>query len=155
MIQRIQTLYLLLAAVLMGLTIFLPLATFYGEGHEFVLTGLSVTDLTDPAAPEVMTTNVYLMVLIGLATLLPLVVIFLYKKQFLQVRLCFTETVLLLGTQGFVAYYIMHYLKVIDVVSWKFGIPSVFPIVALVFVVLAIRGIVRDQNLIKSLDRIR
>ncbi len=156
MIQRKQTLYLLAAAVLMALTLFMPLATYFGQGGEFVLKGLAVTDITDPAAPVATAVPVvYMTVLLGLAALLPLVVIFLYKKRFLQVRLCFTETVLLLGAQGFIAYYVYNLYKSFEVTSWKFGIASIFPLLALVFIVLAIRAIVRDHNLIKSLDRIR
>lgn len=155
MIQRKQTLYLLVAAVLMALTLLLPLATYFGQGSEFVLTGLSVTDITDPGAPVAAFTPIYLTILLALAALLPLVIIFLYKKRFLQVRLCFTETVLLIGAQGFVAYHVYNLYKSIDVVSWKIGIPSIFPLLALVFTILAIRAIVRDANLIKSLNRIR
>lgn len=155
MIQRKQTLYLLAAAVLMALTLLLPLATYFVQGREFVLTGLRVTDITDPGAPVAAFTPICLTVVLALATLLPLVIIFLYKKRFLQVRLCFTETVLLIGTQGFIAYHVYNLYKSTEVVSWKFGIPSIFPILALVFIILAIRAIVRDEKLIKSLNRIR
>ncbi len=155
MIQRKQTLHLLAAAILMALTLFMPLATYFGQGSEFVLKGLGVTDITDPAAPVPAFTPIYLSVLLGLAALLPLVIIFLYKKRFLQVRLCFAETVLLLGAQGFIAYYIYNLYKSFEVTSWKFGVTAIFPIFALLFVIHAIRAIVRDHNLIKSLDRIR
>ena len=155
MIQRIQTVYLLAAAALMTLTLFMPLATYYGQGSEFVLNGMEVVNTTNPDAAETVFQPVYLTVLLAISALLPLVVIFLYKRRFLQARLCFTETVLLLGSQGFIAYYVYHLYKSFDVVSWKFGIPSVFPLVALVFVILAIRGIVRDDRLVKSLNRIR
>lgn len=140
----------------MSFTLFLPLATYFGHGSEFILKGIGVIDTTDPALPVATSVPVvYLTILLALATLLPLVIIFLFKKRFLQVRLCFTEVVLLLGAQGFIAYYIYNMYKSFDVASWKFGVPSVFPILALIFVVLAIRAIIHDHNLIKSLDRIR
>ena len=159
MIQRKQTLYLLVAAILMAMTLFMPLATFFGQSQilscEITLTGFEATDTTLPDAPQTVMHVTYLTILLGLSTLLPLVIIFLYKKRFLQVRLCFTETVLLLGSQGFIAYYVYNLYRSFEVISWKFGIPSIFPILALVFIVLAIRGIVNDEKLVKSLNRIR
>ena len=156
MIQRKQTLYLLAAAVLMAITLLMPLATYFGrEGSEYVLKGLGVFELIDAVHPSPVFTTLYLAVLLALSALLPLVIIFLFKKRFLQVRLCFAETVLLLGAQGFIAYHIYNLYKSVDVASWKFGVPSIFPILALVFVILAIRAIIRDHNLIKSLNRIR
>ncbi|MCL2561014.1 MAG: DUF4293 domain-containing protein [Rikenellaceae bacterium] len=155
MIQRIQTIYLLGAAVLMALALVLPLATFYGQGHEFMLRGTAIADTTDKTSPILMVATPWLATLLILAAVVPLAAIFLYKKRMVQTRLCFFEAVLLLGAQGFMAYYIIHYKAVIDAVSWKFGIATIFPAVAFVLVVLAVRAIIRDELLIKSLNRFR
>lgn len=155
MIQRKQTLFLLIAAALMVTAFFMPLARFFGEGHEITLTSMEVLDTTHPDMAQPLFKTVCLAILIGLSALLPLLTIFLYKKRFLQLRLCFTEIVLLLGAQGFIVYHVYHLYKSMETVTWKFGISSIFPLLAIFFVALAMRGIVKDQQLIKSLDRIR
>jgi hypothetical protein len=154
MIQRKQTLYLLVAAVLMTLAILQPLATYYVQDGELVLKAIDGLDMITDQAASTSSILIYLTALMAIAALMPIVIIFLYKNLLLQARLCFTEVVLLLCTQGFVAYHI-YICKTVDIVSWKFGIPAVFPIIALIFTLLAIRGIVHDHKLIKSLNRIR
>lgn len=87
MIQRIQTLYLLIVAILMALTLFLPLAWFASDAGEFTLRAFGL----ETAAGEVAQPTSYLGILLVLACLLPLVVIFLYKRRLLQIRLCVAE----------------------------------------------------------------
>ncbi len=140
MIQRIQTLYLTAATALMACAFWLPLATFFGQGEEIVLRSMEWWPLA---------------VLLGLTAGLLFVVIFLYKRRLLQLRLCFSAAVLTLGSQGFVAYYIWQLSTNPSVMTWKMAAPAVFPLAAFVFVLLAIRGIIRDLRLIRSLDRIR
>lgn len=140
MIQRVQTLYLLLAAALMGCVLALPLASFLGAGEEAVLRSYEWWPLG---------------VLTGLTALLLFVNIFLYKRRWLQLRLCFSALVLTLGSQGFVAMYIYRLASNPAVAMWKMGAAAVFPLAAFVLVVLSIRGIVRDQRLIESLNRMR
>ena len=45
MIQRIQTLYLLLATAMMSLTLFLPLATIVHGGNELILKAFTLNGL--------------------------------------------------------------------------------------------------------------
>jgi hypothetical protein len=140
MIQRVQTLYLLLAAALMGCVFALPVATFLTDGGtEYVLRSYEQWPLA---------------VLVGLTALLLLVNVFLYKQRWLQLRLCFSAMVLTLGSQGFVAWYVYQATN-LDAVSWKLGAVVAFPLAAFVLVLLAVRGIVRDQRLIESLNRMR
>lgn len=140
MIQRVQTLYLLLAAALVACALLLPVAHFFGEGEEVVLRAVEWWPLT---------------VLLGLAAALLLVNIFTFKRRWLQLRLCFSGAVLTLGSQGFIIWYVLKIAADPAVVSWKMALPAVFPLVAFVLVVLAIRGVVNDDRLVKSLDRLR
>ena len=156
MIQRIQTLYLLLATVLMSLTLFLPLATIATGAEEVVVKAFSVNvasfgfDLPIPF---------YLGVILAAATLLPLVTIFLFKKRLTQIRLCVSEIVLLLGSAGFIALYCYRLCSLLSEVMsnlvFTLGFASLMPVVSIIFVALAIRGIAKDEALVRSLDRIR
>ena len=155
MIQRIQTVYLLLATVLMSLTLFLPLATIWQGSEEFVIKTFT---LDGPLGAE-SRLPLYLGILLALPTLLPLITIFLYKKRMVQIRLCVSEIVLLLGSVAFIALYCYRLCEVLAEMmtdlNFTLGFVSLMPFVAIFFVVLAIRGIARDEALVRSLDRIR
>ena len=157
MIQRIQTLYLLLATALMSLTLFLPLATIVQGSEEVVVKAFSVDiksfefDLPLP---------LYLGILLSVATALPFVTIFLYKRRLAQIRLCVSEIVLLVGSALFVGLYCYRLCDLLAEVAtgdsvFTLGFASLMPVVAIIPMVLAIRGIARDEALVRSLDRIR
>lgn len=95
MIQRIQTLYLLIIAALMAVTLFSGLAWFAGDAGEF---GLYAFGLKTRRKGELVQSTVYMGVLLALACALPLVTIFLFRRRLLQIRLCVVEMVLLLGS---------------------------------------------------------
>ena len=84
MIQRIQTIYLLLATILMSLTLFLPLATIINGTSEIVVKAFAVSGLSDVTG----TLPLYLGILLSITTALLMTIIFLFKKRMLQIRLC-------------------------------------------------------------------
>ena len=152
MIQRIQTLYLLIVAILMALTLFLPLAWFASDAGEFTLRafGLEAAAVAQPPS--------YLGILLVLACLLPLVVIFLYKRRLLQIRLCVAEAVLLVGAvvmEGI--YYFLGWRVFSDLAFHTQGFkPAIaLPLVCLLFVYLAARAIFHDELMVRAADRIR
>lgn len=154
MIQRIQSLYLLLVVILMSLTLCLPIATFVVDGATFELTAFALRcgDLSE--------STVWMGILLALATVLPLVTIFLFKKRTLQVRLCAVELVLLLGSLLMVGLYYWLTSSLFDdttlvVEHRQFGWAAPMPIVSLVLTYLASRAIFKDEVLVRSLDRIR
>ncbi len=119
MIQRIQSLYLLLVAVLTGLMLLMPLGTFLGGTEEMYLTAFGFSDAAD--GTPVLTAYGLAATVIA-AALLPFVTIFLYKKRLLQFRLCVVETVLLAGVMLFEIYYIWggaRSLSTLAVSAWK------------------------------------
>ena len=67
MIQRIQTLYMLIVTALMAVTLFAPLAWFAGEAGEFGLYAFSLKT----AAGEAVQPTVYMGVVLALACVLP------------------------------------------------------------------------------------
>jgi hypothetical protein len=137
MIQRIQTIYLLLAVVVTGvLPFFIPLWTMVdGENYFF------------------MQNQVFVFIL-GLSTTLTLLSIVSYKKrqnQFVMGRLNIILNLILLGL------FVYRSLNVSGetlAVSEK-GIGMFLPIVAIVLLVLANKAIKKDEDLVKSVDRLR
>ena len=83
MIQRIQTLYLLVVALLTGATLLLPLAWFGSGAETFTLHAFALKD----GAGEAVHSTPYMGALLAAATLLPLATIFLFKRRMLQLRL--------------------------------------------------------------------
>ena len=81
MIQRIQTLYLLLVVVLTGLALWLPLVDFTVGADTCTLTAFGLKD----AAGITLLPTVYLGVVLVAACLVPLVTIFLFKRRLVQI----------------------------------------------------------------------
>ncbi len=154
MIQRIQTLYLLLVAALMAVALFAPLGWFAGDGNEFVLRALGIEN----AGGQVELSTRYLAVLAVLATALPVVTIFLFRRRMLQLRLCAVEMVLLLGTalmEG-IYYFLGCRLFAQTQIHAQALRPAIFlPLVCLPLAFLAARAILRDEALVRAADRIR
>jgi hypothetical protein len=129
MIQRIQTIYLLLVAGLSTITLFLPVAA-------------------------IGTFNWTPFVECGLAAVLSIVALFLFKKRTLQVKICYAVAGLLLVSYliALVDFWLPNYETNPDLV---FKAPIVLPIFAFVLDILAIVAIQKDDKLVRSLDRLR
>lgn len=157
MIQRIQSLYLLIVALLMATLLFVPLGAFIGSSEEFVITAWGISSLSAPEAGKIVTSP-QMAILIIIAGLVPLVTIFLYKKRFLQLRLCVVEIVLLIGVQIYIAMYVLranNFVSELENASMRFSVADILPIIGIILVCLAFRGVSKDIALLKSLDRIR
>ncbi|OXA80400.1 protein of unknown function [Flavobacterium aquidurense] len=138
MIQRIQTVYLLLTFVVTGvLMFFIPLWTLN--------TGKAFYFMQDQ----------FYTILLGLSTMLTIVSIISFKKrqnQFVMNRLNIILNLILLGL--FVYRSLNVSGETVNAVSEK-GIGMFLPIVAIVLLVLANKAIKKDEDLVKSVDRLR
>ncbi len=152
--QRIQTLYLLAATALMGIFMISPLAVFSNETGIYTMSMSSISSVDG----SVVSSLIYLMIITILATILPFVNIFLFKKRMLQLRLCVVQIVLALGVLavGGVYYYLSNRAFGAEVGGESaLRIVCALPLVSAIFDYLALRGIFKDELLIRSLDRIR
>ena len=154
MIQRIQTLYLLIVTALMAVTLFAPLAWFAGDAGEFGLYAFALKT----AQGEAVQPAAYMGAVLALACALPLVTIFLFRRRLLQIRLCVVEIVLLLGCVAMEGvYYFLSWRVFSDLAFHTQGFrPAIaLPLVCLLFAYLAARAIFRDELLVRAADRIR
>ncbi len=152
MIQRIQTLFLLGAVCVFALMLFMPLAEILtDEGVTYKL--LSKGLLTEDGEVVVETWPVFILVLISAALLF--LNIFLYKNRKLQIRFCVYGIILGFGMIGLLYYFWVVLFRQLEVDSYWISIPVVFPVVAIIFIYLAFRGIRRDEIMVRSLDKIR
>lgn len=161
MIQRIQTVYLLLTVILCFASLFMPVAKYFVDGQvvasfgnfRFVadadLTGIA-NDVTWPLGTLLILTMLVNM----LATML-------FHFRMRQLRLAIFSTLLLLGYAALYAFYAWLFLQKVGAadglqdVSFRLPLAAIFPVVCIIFQILAIRGIRRDEALVRSLDRLR
>ena len=137
MIQRIQTIYLLLAFVVTGvLPFFIPLWTM-SDGKDYFF----------------MQNQVYVVAL-GLSTTLSLLSIVSYKKRQNQFVIGRLNIILNLILLGLFVYRSLNLSGETLAVSEK-GIGMFLPIVAIVLLVLTNKAIKKDEDLVKSVDRLR
>ena len=160
MIQRIQTLYLLLVVAL-GITLcFVPVVQFVTpDGAEVVraweLTALGMTETTVTELPAIQLNGLWgLLLASALIPILALVDIFLYNKRLLQARLNIFTIMLCLGYYGVLAIYIYLAKLVIDVDVYVMGW-ACLPLVCLVLTVMATRRILKDEAMVRAADRLR
>lgn len=137
MIQRIQTIYLFLAFLTVGVLPFIfPLWSLSNNKDYFFME------------------NQIYVILFGLSTAVTIYSIISYKKrqtQFVANRLNIVLNLILLGL------FVYHSLNLsggTPVVSEK-GIGMFLPILTIVLLVLANKAIKKDEDLVKSVDRLR
>lgn len=149
MIQRIQTVYLLLVVGLLITSMCAPLGYFVdNNGVAFKFTPLGV-DMKDSFHD----TWGILGVLV-LSTIIAIATIFLYKNRILQLRMTIFNSILLIGYYFvFLAFYFV--LKENLEASYRINWALCLPVIAIILNYLAIRAIGRDEVLVKAADRLR
>jgi hypothetical protein len=158
MIQRAQSIYLFLAAITGLLTFFLPFA-HYLEGDvklaEYAVFGVFnvQSDLVEMTGPFLFSTWVMSL----FTTMLPATAIFLYKNRPAQLRVTRLGFLVNLSFIVYLFFAIdsVHSKLYGDEVDILYHVGFYLPVVANTLLFLSIRGIKKDEALIKSLDRIR
>ncbi|HEC43163.1 hypothetical protein LCGC14_2605940 [marine sediment metagenome] len=152
MIQRIQTLFLLGAAVFLVLMLFMPIAEILTEDG-ITYTALSKGLQKADRDVVVETWPVFILVLVSAALLF--LNVFLYKNRKLQIRFCVYGIILGFGMIGLMYYFWVVIFRQLDVNSYWLRMPVIFPVVAIILTYLAFRGIRKDEILVRSMDKIR
>jgi hypothetical protein len=137
MIQRIQTLYLVLSFIITGVLPFVfPLwSTVDGKEYLFMQNQLYV-------------------ILFGLSTTVSLLSIISYKKRQHQFVIGRLNIILNLILLGLFVYHSLNLSGETPAVSEK-GIGMFLPILAIVLLGFANKAIKKDEDLVKSVDRLR
>lgn len=135
MLQRIQTLYLLMAAICSGI---LSSSTYL-----IILDGV-VVGITDSLA--------YLLLFLGSA-LLSVISIFLYKSRQTQFVLGRLNIILNFILLGLFVYRLLNLPG--EPANSEKGIGLLLPVFSIVLLVLANKAIKKDELLVKSVDRLR
>ena len=158
MIQRIQTLYLLLAAAFCVACLCLPIGNFVDAAGEECGTLYNLWLHLPVLAADAAGTHVFtpwaLFALLVIVTSGLLFCIFLFKQRLVQSRLALLCCILLVG--WYLLYAAFAYLIPQNTdASFHPTLWAAFPCIAAVFSYLAFRAILKDEMLVRSLDRLR
>ncbi|TGE14928.1 DUF4293 domain-containing protein [Hymenobacter elongatus] len=158
MIQRIQSVFLLLLALAMLSVVFLPIWSKLdpASGQELVLTATKLTYANADAGISV-PTNTYAIAALALAAAAVAIFEMLqYRNRFLQLKLGMLNLVLIVATLGASFYYSGVGEKMLNIkIPGTYEAGFYLPTLALLLNVLANRFIRRDEQLVRSMDRLR
>ena len=148
MIQRIQTLFLLLAVLFLTVQAFTPMILSTAPEPQGVFQDgrLFVSEYTVSLA------------LLSASILASFLTIWLFKKRKLQKNLVILSIVLIIACNvaGFFYFFPSGQLATNTVqAGLKPGIGALFPLLGLILLVLAYRFIDKDEKTVKSMDRLR
>jgi hypothetical protein len=152
MLQRIQTVYLLVITALAITILFLPLAVVQSAGITYTFDVLGLHTATTP--PELTYPTWALFALPIVSALLAILTVFLYKNRMLQIRLCIFNAILFVGFYGVFAFFLWN-LSAQSGFHFNVRPALAFPLINLILDYLAIRNIGADEMLVRSLNRLR
>lgn len=149
MIQRIQTVYLLVVVGLLITSMCFPLGYFTdAEALTYRFTAKEIT-MANTSQP---TWGLFAILLLN--SIVALATVFLYKNRKLQKRMIVFNSILLIGFYvvfGVFYYVLRNDLNAVFSMNW----PLCLPLVCILLNYLAIRGINHDEALVKAVDRLR
>ena len=152
MIQRIQSVYLLLVAVLLVVAACLPVGTFVETGgvslHSFKPLGLTLAD------GEFQSTWGLFCILL-LSAIIAFATIFLFRNRMLQIRMTIFNSILLIGYYMAAVVFVFILKGKIEASVFRLGWALCLPAVCIVLNYLAFRAIYKDEVLVKAADRLR
>ncbi|MGN1242159.1 MAG: DUF4293 domain-containing protein [Alloprevotella sp.] len=154
MIQRIQSIYLLLAGIFAALAFATPCALFTSAQPDARCTLYGCHYVTSPATEELFSYPFGVTLMTALCMALPLIIIFGYKNRKRQIN--HVNLAMLLAVAWYAvcaAYCFAAASRTGFEVAPSYGL--VFPALSLLALYLAKRGIKHDEALVRAADRIR
>jgi hypothetical protein len=155
MIQRVQTVYLILVLIFALLFIFLPMGYLSTPG-----TTLSIKAWNLPET--ILEATSYATALLGWLSLVLAIIIMIltlhmilqFRKRLYQIKIGKILILLHLVTVVSTFFYLDN-IKEIALGTFSYGIAIIFPLISMLLVLMANRAIRRDENLVRSADRLR
>ena len=146
-IQRLQTVYLLLAAILMAVFTFMPVMNVLNDAGEYVLNAVSTGFVGAPTSPCWL-----LLCMDVLIVALLFITVFKYKNLPLQMKLCKIGVLLIVAL--LVSIFVMWYMQRGHGIALM-SLWTIMPFVAIFLTLLAHKGIKSDKKLLSDSERLR
>jgi len=155
MIQRIQTVFLSLVFILSLLFLFLPMG--YIEMSEAVFKvkpwGL-VSDMPASESNPATIQGMFIIILTAIIMVITIVTIVRFKKRLQQIQLGKLNILLHVGLVVLTFFYLDVFQNNYSG-SFSYGAAVIMPLVSMILILLANRAIRKDENLVRSADRLR
>ncbi|RKR85719.1 uncharacterized protein DUF4293 [Mucilaginibacter gracilis] len=155
MIQRLQSVWLLLASLAMFALFLFPIAhnVYIGATPKTI----KVSGIYEDVAGQMQRTTSFLALTIVTIVMgiIPLIILFRYKDRKQQMALCYGLIFVLIGFSFWMSQTVQIYVEMAHVRAENFGIGALLTSISIVCVLGAIRGIKNDEKLVKSADRLR
>jgi len=141
MIQRVQSIWLLLAAICAALMFVWPLygGTLQNGTIKYFLANSSYS----------------LMIMVGIVAALSFFAIFLFKNRPAQIKLVWLALIADIGLTALAYFNSNQFASGNLFVSSGYKAVVVLPIVVFIFLILALRGIRADEKMVRNADRFR
>ena len=152
MIQRIQSVFLLVALGLLVTMFFFPIAELVYETGEILTFNLTGFYQTEAGITYSVSNQNSILAFGVIICALNLITTFMYKNRALQLRLCIYNILLLVGMTGIILFVIY---SIDNINSVSYSMPAVFPVIAAILHYLAFRGIRKDELMVQALSRLR
>jgi len=155
MLQRIQSIYLLFASLVIFALFLFPLA------HNVYYAGMPATIKVTGVFLDANLKQVHMQTFTGLiigtvvAGILPLILIFLYKNRKQQMMLCYVYIFVIIGYSYWMAETVKSVTGGFTMTTNNFGIGALLSSISIVLMIFAAKAIQRDEKLVKSADRLR
>jgi drug/metabolite transporter (DMT)-like permease len=140
MIQRIQTVWYLIATLLLGCTFIVDI---YRQKDLVDLPNLGVGTL------------VIGIILVVISMVLSFYTIFLFKNRKRQITFSWLSIIAALVTFAYLYISCESYIEQHQIVNGYYWIGLFLPLASVVFLIMGMMGVKKDEKLIKSLDRLR
>lgn len=158
MIQRKQSIYLFLAAIAMALDFIFPIAKFIGSGsYQLELYIYQVVSLVPDSHPPFDVMFVApLTALTGSVVIGSLITIFMYRRRMMQAKLVRGLVIFTLGDLALIFFYNVPTLEKLsnNIAEYNY-VGIAMPLIAMVLLIFAVNGIIKDEKLVRSADRLR
>lgn len=155
MIQRIQSIYLLLAGLVIFALFLFPLA--HNVYINSIPSTIKITGIYQDVNGQQAHVQTFVALIAGTAIVgvLSFILIFLYKNRKQQIMLCWVYILLIIGYSFWMVQTIKSVVGDFTMTTNNFGIGALLSSISILLVILAIKAIQRDEKLIKSADRLR
>lgn len=152
MIQRKQTIFLLIAVILTIVCLCLPIGNIMAEntfGDKSVIYNLWITSADGNHSLSVWPLFAILLITCPIA----LIAIFTYRNRITQSRFCMFNILLVLG------WYVVYAMIILNLQESgneiKISFPVILPLISMILYFMARKAILADEALVRSADRIR
>jgi hypothetical protein len=155
MLQRIQSVYLFMVFVFAILFAVFPLANFSGDAPFIPLKLINYIAFFSETVFSPVWQGIVLIIIWVISLLLTVFMTFRYHNRLLQVKLGKLNILLHVGLILMAFFFIDGLRNQLDGVVLNYGAGVLFPVISLIFILMAIKAIKKDEALVRSADRIR